>query len=405
MDLTIEKGFSQAYQEQFSPPFSGAIYEWAHEEITMPRALSKITGKYNVSLTPFLKAIFDDFLDPTCRQINAVSCIQTGRSLCMQICLLYTIANAPQMGLMVAASGDLQDAFVKGKIQPLVNGCPAVKEILKDKNSLTLKGIRLPDNIEITFNGTSTAMFSGLTVELLLLDECWQYPEGIIALAKTRIKSNEATAKTFICSQPGESGDGLDQEYHLGQIWEWGWICPECKHLQPYYWNQEKPESTKENKVYAGIQWDPVFNSNGSKDLEAMAKTARLQCFHCTHSIAGTDAETRRKISDEGQYVLIKDGDPSIRSRTWSAFASIRTNYAKEVLRYLRADEHAELTGDKDLLEKFWQEVLGKVYPRKNRIHFQLSLRKITTRKGNGQTSVIDFFRLIIRNTCTLCFG
>ena len=125
-----------------------------------------------------------------------------------------------------------------------------------------------------------------------MMDEVWQYNEGVVEKAKARTTAFGNTKKIIISSQPGIEGDQLDKE-HTGKLFEWQWKCPHCNAYQSYNWNIQKSDDS-----WAGMIWEKQYidATSGSYDIERTAATAKLQC-----SRIGAGQGTRSASIDAGQ--------------------------------------------------------------------------------------------------------
>ena len=360
MDSLIEKNLLKSFQDGWQPPYSGSVHAWANENVSLPNNYA-ITGKFDVSISRYLIQPFDDLLNPKIRQVNLCAAIQTFKSGVSEVFLPYIISNDPGPVLKLHQTDEMAQTFTETRLIPLLENCKPVKDILSvDRHSAKKRSINLP-HMAVKISGPKESVLAGMSIKYLMLDEAWLYPKEVIQKAKGRTSAFSHNCKIIISSQPGIEGDDWSKEFHSGIIYEWSWLCPQCKNFQPYYWSEKKPGWTKENPQWAGIVWDKHLTPDRKHyDLEATGNSARLVCFHCPCELKDTK-ENRTYLNATGKYLCTKaTGNPEIHSYTWNAFANPRITFKSKIIQYLQAKDHQKRTGNTDLLTVFRQQVLGK---------------------------------------------
>ncbi len=146
-------------------------------------------------------------------------------------------------------------------------------------------------------------------------------------------------------------------EWRKGSQSLWGWKCPHCHKLQELAFNVQRPDGT-----WAGITWDKneTTKPNGRYNLVEVAKTARLQCFHCNATTLDTPSN-RRLLNDTGEYIITNPTcDPAIASFSWNKLAYIDNSFGDVVKAYVEAKQADEVTGYRAPLQDFQTKVLAK---------------------------------------------
>lgn len=264
MDAVIEKDLLKPIQDAWQPPYSGSIYGWAGEYVSLPDGRYKISGKFDVSISRYLIAPFDDLLNPEIRQVNIVSAVKTFKSGIGEIWIPYLIANESGGILKIHQTADMARNQTKTKLLPLLYNCEPVKALMVSapRHSVTTTELDFP-NAPIKISGPSPNVLQTLDIKYLILEETHKLAKNIIDQAKARTTQDQSTCKILLSSQAGNEGDDTDKEFNSGICFSWAWLCPDCHQYNLEWWNAKKPESTKEKPVWAGMVWDRIYLKDG----------------------------------------------------------------------------------------------------------------------------------------------
>lgn len=111
-----------------------------------------------------------------------------------------------------------------------------------------------------------------------------------------------------------------------------------------------------------------------------------MVCYHCPCEVRDTP-DNRRYLNDTGKYICTKsDGLKSVHSYSWPAFANQSISFKSKVIQYLQADGHKDKTGNRDKLNLFKQQVLGKPISYKK----DLTINKIVTELYDPTATLSD---------------
>ena len=347
----------KVYLDNLSPPYSGSISDWCHENVSLPPAYA-IPGKFSVDSSPYLIQPFDDLRDPKVMMVNIIGATQIGKSLLAELFLPFVVVNDPGPALRLHQNDDIASVFTTTRLLPIFRNCKPTKMLLRggSRFAASKKGIDFP-HMNIKVSSAKESVLHGLSIKYILMDETHLYDVGVIEKVIARTTAFAGRRKIIISSQPNQAGSELEKWYNKGLIYEWQWMCPKCKKHQPYRWSYRRDDET-----YAGINWKTILNEDGETTNAALSsKTAVLECFHCRHQIQDT-LENRRYLNDTAKYICIKSsGDPLIHSYTVPQFVNINIRFEEMVIQYMDARKSKKLGLDEDMIT-FHNQILGKFY-------------------------------------------
>lgn len=357
MDDKIQTGLLEAFSVAWEPPFSGSIFEWAKKYIELPSNYA-IQGKFEVS--PHMVQPFHELLDPSTRQLNLIAATQTGKTLISELFLPYLICNDPGPTMKLHQTVDMAQLFAQTRLLPLLDRCKPVKTMLEyQRYSAKKKGVTLP-HMSVIIDGAKENVLHGMSIRYLLLDEVHLYDSDVVQKALSRTTAFSHNRKILVTSQPGVEGDQLSRQ-NTGLDYEWGWTCPYCNNVQPYFWSKEKEDGT-----WAGFVWQKIYESGSTEilDYEKTGASTRLFCYYCTGSVGDTPSE-RHMLNISGSYILLKDnGDHAVKTYRWTAFTNEQISFKEKTIQYLLGRSAHKQTGTTDALMLFNQQVLGKEWKR-----------------------------------------
>lgn len=354
---TLKNDLLDTFSNQFDPPFSGSIAQWAEKYIDVQGDVG-VTGPFKISNSPWLTEPLRALKDPKVEQINICSAVQTAKNLCVHLAVCYWAVNDFGPTLILNQSDRDAEYLAVNRLYPLFTNCPLIKPLLDLKRyTTTTKQVKFP-KYSLTVSGINKNIVNSRTVRYLWLDEIHAY-EDISLIEKAISRTNYFTGrrKIIITSQPDEVGSALHKHYTQGSIYEWNWLCPSCKKYQAWRWQWQR-----EDKTFAGINWDTILNKdNETTNIALSSDTACLECYYCKHQVKDSPTN-RRLLNDTGKYVCIKnDGDSGIVSYTWPGFVNIQLSFKGIAAKYLNAKRQERLGLSADIIT-FEQQILGKFY-------------------------------------------
>ena len=341
----------KAFSSPIQSIFNGTLYEWASENVVLPQVYA-INGPFNYEISPYLKKPMADLTDNSVRQVNLACSTQTGKSLIQEILMPYIILNDPAPTLRVHQSQPAANDTMVTRILPLLRNNREIKLITNLVKFNAKSGLFNLPNMFIKSVGTSENNLHGLTVKYVVADEVWLYEDpNVIDKVRARTTAFEKNYKLVLSSQPDIEGSQLHKEYVKGNIYHYGWRCPACNILQPYEF-----QGSKDGKNY-GLVWTPQ-NDEGTLTYDQRTNDCRMVCQHCFHEVKDTE-ENRIKMVQQGDYIQIQSGDPTINSYSWPAYVNKDKTYKKVAMQYCQAKQVFKKTGMDNDLKLFRNQVLG----------------------------------------------
>src|SRR3569623_1085257 len=195
---------------------------------------------------------------------------QLGGTECGNNWLGYVIDQAPGPLLVVQPTVEMSKRWSKGRLAPLIEDTPVLREKVKDPRSRdsgnTVTSKEFPGGIIIITGANSAVGLRSMPVRYLFLDEIDGYPHDAdgegdpVALAMQRTLTF-ARRKIFMVSTPTIQGLSRIEREFLNSDQRYYWVpCPHCDTYQVLKWPQIKWENN-----------DP--------------RTAYYQCLHCKGAI------------------------------------------------------------------------------------------------------------------------
>ncbi len=264
------------------------VSEWSEENRLLTLAESARPGKFKISLTPYLKEIYDRLgVTDQAREIVFMKSSQIGATEMGNNWLGYTIDIASCMFMYVMPTVELMKKTSKTRIQSMISSTP----ILRDKVSSSKSRDGNNTILEKYFDGggmvgvgaNSPVGVSSTPVRFAYADEIDRYPSNVngegnvLSLIKTRQITFGSTKKTLLTSTPTLAGiSAVEQEFNrTGQRYYYV-PCPICNEMQVLdfdnlrFFHNDEWKSLKEN--------DTALDINNITDI-------RYECIECHHPI------------------------------------------------------------------------------------------------------------------------
>ncbi len=346
-----------AWRKGFAPPERLSIQDFSAKYISLPASYA-IQGAVDLNRSRYMLPVLEALQDPKVRIVAVQAAVQCGKSLLADLFTPWVIVNSCGSILWLTKDEALAKTYAETRVTPVLYGCEPVRTMLpSNRFSKRKTSILFPNSTVFLLGGANEGNVHSLSVRYLILDEAWTYKPGIIEQALARVKAFPHTSKVLVISQGAEDSHDFTALFRRGHCAEWGWTCPHCQNLQPYAFNVQRPDQT-----WAGVAWDKneLTKPNDRYNLVEVAKTTRLECFHCKGVVTDTPAN-RRNLNDTGDYVIGNpNADPTIKSFTWQALANIDISFSSVASQYIQAKEDDQIIGNRVPLQNFTQQVLAK---------------------------------------------
>jgi len=246
-------------------------------------------GGYNPKRWPWIAEAVRIFNQSTTSRMFMPWAIGCGKTLTLKLNAAYLMANRRASMAIYLDSQDKAKGFTLNELRPLFEQVADIRTQMSADDNDKSGTLRFADGSLIHNRSASTEKhLQSLHVRYVLGSECWQWPNGAIAMSMSRLKAAAFASKAIYESQPGDlEGQGAEfwKYYLMTDQREWHFVCPvdSCRHRQPFLWDYVRfPKASK------GIDgWD----------LEAVQNGTTYECSKCRHRMEDND-EVRTICND-----------------------------------------------------------------------------------------------------------
>lgn len=354
--MVIER-LIEAVRNASAPLFDGEIYEYG-ANLDLQNGYS-VKGKFDVSRSKYLIEPFKAIRNKRLRVVVILKAVQTGGSLLADITVPYWIEHDPGDTLWLLQDDRFADTYMSARFLPLLERTKSIAKWVNAAGRFAVKKdeLLLP-HMSVMMGGLNEGNVQSFSRKNVIIDEAWMGgSNGLIRQAKERAAAYPHTSKVLIISQAGTEGDDLDLEYGASDKREWQWQCPGCRKYQTFELSIKRDDGS-----WAGMKWETneFTRPNGRWAYPAVAKTVRLECFHCGHQVEDVPMK-RRLLDDTHRYEPSNPkADDTVAGFHWPAIANVDRSFAGMVTRYLKAKEQQEDHGYLLPLIEFYQKQLAR---------------------------------------------
>ncbi|MGE0753329.1 MAG: phage terminase large subunit family protein [Variibacter sp.] len=239
-----EADIIRAWTRGLAPDPALTVSEWSDRyRILSSRAASE-AGRYRTTRTPYMRAIMDA-LSPShpARRVVFMKAAQVGATEAGNNWVGYCIHQAPGPFLAVQPTTDLAKRLSQQRIEPLIEECPELRELILPARSRDSGNTVLAKRFaggQLVLTGANSAVgLRSMPARWLFLDEVDAYEGDVegegdpIALAEARTRTFGHRAKTFLVSTPTIKGlSRIEREYEASDKQRYFVPCPHCGHMQ-----------------------------------------------------------------------------------------------------------------------------------------------------------------------------
>jgi len=235
--------FKAAFQEGFKPKEKLTVSQWADKYRILPSKTASEPGQWRTDRTPYLREPMDLLSHmSSCKKVVFMKGAQIGCTESLNNWIGYIIHYDPGTTMIVWPSLPDVKKNSKLRIDPLIEGCPALKEKIstgkgKDKTNTTL--FKDFEGGALILSGANSA--SGLRsvpAKNLGLDEIDGYPDDVegegdpIALCMARSRTF-SKRKAYLISTPTYKGNSkIEKEFQNSDQRYFYIPCPHCEKKQ-----------------------------------------------------------------------------------------------------------------------------------------------------------------------------
>lgn len=220
------------------------VSDIAREHLHLSPEYSKVTGRVNLDLYPYLREPMDRLTpdDPT-RTVVFCGPIQGGKTMIGQAFLAAVVTHYPGPMLWVTSHDSKAEDFSKTRLDLMIRDSPLMRRLVADEKSRdknnTIKLKRFPGGTIKLVGAQSVSGLTSDTIRFVVIDEADDHRENVsgagssIALAMGRQTSFGDMAKTLIVSSPKTAGaSDVDEWARRGTDRRFEVACPACGTMQ-----------------------------------------------------------------------------------------------------------------------------------------------------------------------------
>ncbi|MFG1287922.1 phage terminase large subunit family protein [Xanthobacter versatilis] len=247
LDALTAELVDAAWRAGLRPELQITVTEWADRHRILP-GMNAEPGPWRTSRVPYLAEVMDCLSTASpVERVVLMKGAQTGGTEAGLNAIGYWIAHAPGLILAVWPSIDMVRRNSRTRIEPLIEGTPALKDKIaparaKDPgNTLGMK--EFPGGALVMTGANSATGLRSTPARYLVLDEVDAFPadadgEGDpVALAVQRTVTFRGRRKIFLISTPTEAGiSRIEKAYAESDRRRYFVPCPHCGTHQVLAW-------------------------------------------------------------------------------------------------------------------------------------------------------------------------
>ena len=259
------------------------VSEWADQHRWLSSRASAEPGRYRTARTPYLREIMDA-LSPKhpAQRITFMKAAQVGATEAGNNWIGFVIHHAPGPMLAVLPTLEMAKRSSRGRIDPLIEDSPALRERVNPARSRdagnSMLSKEFPGGILVLTGANSATGLRSMPARYIFLDEVDAYPASAdeegdpVSLAEARTTTFAHRRKVFMVSTPTIKGlSRIEREYEASDQRRYFVPCPHCSHMQwlefeRLRWAKGKPETA--TYYCAGCE-SPIAEHHKTAMLEA----------------------------------------------------------------------------------------------------------------------------------------
>ena len=267
-DLTegLDLGFDGAedilrtWRRGMRPDPDLTVSEWADKHRKLSSRASAEPGQYRTARTPYLRGIMDA-LSPRhpAQRISFMKAAQVGATEAGNNWIGFVIHHAPGPMLAVLPTVEMAKRTSRGRIDPLIEDSPALKERVQPARSRdagnSMLSKEFPGGILVLTGANSATGLRSMPARYVFLDEVDAYPASAdeegdpVTLAEARTTTFAHRRKVFMVSTPTIRGlSRIEREFEASDQRRYFVPCPHCGRMQwlqfeRLRWAKGRPET------------------------------------------------------------------------------------------------------------------------------------------------------------------
>jgi phage terminase large subunit GpA-like protein len=267
-DLTegVDLGFDgagdilRAWAKGMRPDPDLTVSAWADAHRRLSSRASAEPGRYRTARTPYLREIMDA-LSPghPAQRVSFMKAAQVGATEAGNNWIGFVIHHAPGPMLAVLPTVEMAKRSSRGRINPLIEDSPALREKVSPARSRdagnSMLSKEFPGGILVLTGANSATGLRSMPARYVFLDEIDAYPASAdeegdpVTLAEARTTTFAHRRKVFMVSTPTIRGlSRIEREFEASDQRRYFVPCPHCGHLQwlqfeRLRWEKDQPET------------------------------------------------------------------------------------------------------------------------------------------------------------------
>jgi phage terminase large subunit GpA-like protein len=253
-------GLLAAWRRGLRPDQLLTVSEWADEHRVLAAKASAEPGRYRTARTPYLREIMDRLSpgDPA-QRVTFMKGAQVGATETGNNWIGFVIHHAPGPMLAVLPTVELAKRNSRGRIDPLIEESPALRELVKPARARdagnTMLSKDFPGGVLVLTGANSAVGLRSMPARYLFLDEVDGFPQSAdeegdpVALAVARTATFAHRRKILMISTPTVRGvSRIEREFETSDQRRYFVPCPHCDHMQwlefeRLRWDKGRPET------------------------------------------------------------------------------------------------------------------------------------------------------------------
>lgn len=346
------------WRQGWTKPDRRPIYTWAHEHLLLPQSYS-IPGRFDISLTRPLQAVFDDIQNPNIRRIRFRKPPRFGGSMVADIAIPWIVCNDPGPVMWNWQSDDDAKGHMKEKALALWKSCKPFKAMLpENRHDKTTTEIYFGPFFVVA-QGANLNNLQSKGVRWMFNDELWLPVWQDLyqhAVYRTRDYERVGNDKIIDVSQAGTKDDVEDRNWQTGHRAVWGYKGTDNK-LHPLLFGGKRDDGSR-----WGLIWNDDAKRDGKWNKQRAVETCRYEAKE-TGQIWKDDPKTIAEWNREGDYIATNP-NASTSNHSYSVNALLNRTFASLIEEKIDAMELASrgnMAGMKDYKQKAetvpWEEL------------------------------------------------
>lgn len=287
-------------REAVEPEEDLAVWEWAEKNIVLPSSESEAAGRFDTSLTPFIREPLEGFRDPHCKRLVLMCGTQVVKTMTLMVGAAWFVDHRQERMIWMMDAEHNARSFSETRWQPLVENSPALADLIPSNRDLYKNLEQRLGGALLNFVGSnSPGNLASRPAGCVIADETDKMPartekEGdAITQLRQRTKSRTMAFEVMASSPTTEDGV-IWREFSQGTMKEFLVSCPEC--MKDFCF-----ETGNGNVPTGRLVWPAeAKGEDGTWDLERVKREAAYECPHCGGRIT---TGQKPELIAEGRWV------------------------------------------------------------------------------------------------------